>query len=102
MQPHLNRCPHCGNSLDEVFRVHKNDKWICHPWTRIRRNLLLRGGDRVNRYELWPITRDHVGVGGMLEIDVGRKLVMDVSISNPNWTSISHVVDLVAERVGHA
>jgi hypothetical protein len=54
----------------------------------------LRGGDVVDRYELWPLTMDHVASGGVLVVDVGRRLVVDVSVSNPNWSLIDHVVDV--------
>jgi hypothetical protein len=54
----------------------------------------LRGGDVVDRYELWPLTMDHVGPGGVLVVDVGRRLVVEVSVSNPNWSIRDCFVDV--------
>jgi hypothetical protein len=44
--------------------VRKRGKWVCYPWTRSRLCVRLAGGDVVDRYELGPLTRDHVGLGG--------------------------------------
>lgn len=76
------------------FRVWKGSRrWITFPWTRVRKSLLLRSGAVVDRYELGPLTMAHVGVGGALDIDVGRRFVLDVSVNNKNWSQVGYIVD---------
>jgi len=69
-------------------------KPMVYPWTRVRLNLRLVGGDVVDRYELWPIEREHVGVDKVMAIDVGRKYVLDISVSNRNWSMIDYITDV--------
>jgi hypothetical protein len=82
---------HGGNETFNVFRDHK---WQRLPWTRVRMNVRLKGGDLVHRYEIFPIEQKHIGVGGLLQADMGRSFVLDVSVSNPNWEQVGYVVDL--------
>jgi hypothetical protein len=53
----------------------------------------LASGDVVDRYELGPLTIDHVGDGGVWAVDVGRRYVLDVSVSNKNWSRVGYIVD---------
>jgi len=86
-------CPTCGGR-SIGFCVWKAGKIVHYPWTRARYGVRLRGGDVVDRYELWPLTMDHVFPGGVSVVDVGRRLVVDVSVSNPSWSISDHVVDV--------
>ena len=69
-------------------------KKVVFPWTWVRLHVRLPGGDVVDRYELWPLGPEHVGVGGIMPCDVGRRLVEDYSVSNKNWTKVVHITDL--------
>jgi hypothetical protein len=84
---------------EPTFSVRKvGGGWRHYQWTRIRKHVRLMGGDVVDRYEMFPLEIEHVGVGGVLLVDVGRRLVVDVSVSNPNWSRVERVVDLVDGR----
>jgi hypothetical protein len=85
------------------LHVHKASEMVCFPWTRVRRGVrLASSGELVDVYELGPLTREHVGPGGVLSTDVGRRLVRHYALSNKNWTMVSYIVDEEAGKSSQA
>lgn len=67
---------------------------VVFPWTRVSLNIRILRGEVVDRYELWPLGPEHIGIGGILRSDVGRRLVVEYSVSNKSWIMVDRIVDL--------
>jgi len=79
----------------EGFVVRKlNAAAFIFPWTRSRLHIRLENGGVVDRYELWPIGPEHLGATGLSFTDIGRRLVVDYSVTDRNWTKVEHVEDV--------